>query len=381
MNLLTSKYRQVGVDVKKSGIEVFKKHIKSIHEKSFCPVFKNPFDSSTGLVFHTDGAGSKPVQAYLHWTETRDKRWFEGLAQDVVAMNIDDIVCVGAIPISLVDYIALNPRIVPKKEILESLARGFEKTLSLLKKFGISIIFAGGETAELPDQLMTLDVSGAVVGIIELSKIISGENIKAGDIIVGIRSGGRAKYENRENSGIMCNGITLARHCLMKPEYSKKRPEIGSGYFGRFSFDDYLEELNMTVGEAILSPTRIFTPIVFKILKQCGGISGLVHNTGGGLTKCLRLGKNILYVKENLPEPDPIFKLIQKEGRVSWNEMFEVFNMGIGFEVIVKKEEVDNVISIAEKFGVQAMVIGYCDRSKGGNRVIIKSMFGKFEYG
>ncbi|MEM2508420.1 MAG: AIR synthase-related protein, partial [Candidatus Hadarchaeales archaeon] len=155
----------------------------------------------------------------------------------------------------------------------------------------------------------------------------------------------------------------------------------GSGYFGRFSFDDYLEELNMTVGEAILSPTRIFTPIVFKILEQCGGISGLVHNTGGGLTKCLRLGKNILYVKENLPEPDPIFKLIQKEGRVSWNEMFEVFNMGIGFEVIVKKEEVDNVISIAEKFGVQAMVIGYCDRSKGGNRVIIKSMFGKFEYG
>lgn len=380
MNLLTSKYKQTGVDVKKSGIEVFRKQIKSLY-KSFCPVFRNPIDSSTGLVFHTDGAGSKPVQAYLHWIETKDEKWFEGIAQDVVAMNIDDIICVGAIPISLVDYVTLNSRVVPKREILRSLARGFEKTFSVLRRLGIPIIFAGGETAELPDQLATLDVSGAAVGVVELSKVISGENIQAGDVIIGLRSGGKAKYESKENSGIMCNGITLARHCLMKPEYSKKHPEIGSGYFGRFSFDDYLEELNMSVGEAILSPTRIFAPIVLEILRKCEGISGLVHNTGGGLTKCLRLGRNILYVKENLPEPDPIFRLIQKEGRISWSEMFEVFNMGIGFEIIVKREETDSVISVAEKFGVQALVIGHCERSKKGNRAIIKNMFGKFEYG
>lgn len=378
---MASRYREVGVDVRKAGVEVFRRHIRSIFKRSFCPIFRSPSDPSAGLVFHTDGAGSKPVQSYLHWAETGETEWFEGLAQDVVAMNLDDIICVGATPISLADYVALNPTVVPKKEVLGALARGFARTLQMLRKFRISMVFAGGETAELPDQLMTLDVAGAIIGSVKIAEAISGSKVGEGDVIIGLRSGGRAKYEKRENSGIMCNGITLARRCLISGKYSEKHPEIGRGYFGRFSIDDYLDELGMTVGEAILSPTRIFAPVVLEILRKCGGVSGLVHNTGGGMTKCLRIGKNVLYVKDSIPDPDPIFLLIQREGKVDWREMFEVFNMGIGFEIIARQGVADEVISVAERFGVQASVVGRCLKSRSGNKVIIKSRVGKFEYG
>lgn len=378
---MISRYGELGVDAKKRGTEVFRKHIETIFPRSFCPVFRDPFRRSAGIVFHTDGAGSKPVQSYLHWAETGELEWFEGLAQDVISMNIDDVVCVGARPISLVDYVAINPKNLPKEDVLMALSRGFGRCLFLLEKLGVRIVFAGGETAELPDQISTLDVSGAVTGSVEIKRAVSGEGIAEGDVIIGLRSGGRAKFEKRENSGIMCNGITLARHCLMKPEYEKKYPQIGRGYFGRFSFDDYLDELGMTVGEAILSPTRIFAPVILEILEKCQGVTGLVHNTGGGMTKCLRLGRNITYVKDSVPDPDPIFRLIQREGRISWREMFEVFNMGIGFEVIVRPDGAEDVISVAARFGIEAAVIGRCVRSRRGNRVIIKSGFGKFEYG
>jgi phosphoribosylformylglycinamidine cyclo-ligase len=378
---VTSRYRELGVDVKKRGTEAFLGQIETIFPRSFCPVFRDPHRRSAGIVFHTDGAGSKPVQSYLHWAETGEFEWFEGLAQDVVSMNIDDIVCVGARPVSLVDYVAINPRNLPKEGVLRALSRGFGRCLSLLKRLGLRMIFAGGETAELPDQISTLDVSGAAVGSVEIKRAVSGEKIAEGDLIVGLRSGGRAKFERRENSGIMCNGITLARHCLMKPEYERKHPQIGHGYSGRFSFDDYLDELGMTVGEAILSPSRIFAPVILEILEKCTGVTGLVHNTGGGMTKCLRLGRNITYVKDSLPEPDPIFGLIQREGRISWREMFEVFNVGIGFEILVRPEEAEKVVSIAARFGIEAAVIGRCKRSRKGNRVTIKSRFGKFEYG
>jgi phosphoribosylformylglycinamidine cyclo-ligase len=220
---------------------------------------------------------------------------------------------------------------------------------------------------------------------VELSKVISGEGIGPGDIIIGLRSGGRARYERLENSGIMCNGVTLARHCLMKKEYESKYPELSGGdskgYYGSYAFDDHLDELGMTVGEAISSPTRVFAPLVVKILERCGGgVTGLVHNTGGGQTKCLRIGKSIHYLKVDPIEPDPIFRLIQREGKVSWREMFEDFNMGVGFEVIAEKDVVEEILSIAERFRVGAKVIGRCERSGAGNRLTIKSEFGKFEY-
>jgi phosphoribosylformylglycinamidine cyclo-ligase len=183
----------------------------------------------------------------------------------------------------------------------------------------------------------------------------------------------------------MCNGITLARHSLLSSEYTKKYPEtLGSGtpgYFGRFKVDDRVGELNMTVGEAICSPTRVFAPIVFKILDRVGSsITGLIHNTGRGQTKCLSLGTGIRYVKRHIPQPDPIFSLIQNESKESWKDMFQDYNMGVGFEIVLEAETAEPALSIIESFGVEAQVMGEIESSPSGNQVVIESNFGKFAY-
>lgn len=383
---MASRYAETGVDVRKRGIEVFRGMLSNVFPDAFCVVSGDPGLPGFGIVTHVDGAGSKPVQAYLHWRETGELRWFRGLAQDALAMNLDDIICVGATPINFVDYIAINPLRVDKAAVLKALSEGFGESLSLLESLGIKLMFSGGETADLPDQVRTLDVAVTMNGRVELSRAVTGLGIRPGDVIIGFRSGGRTKYEKVENSGIMCNGITLARLCLMDKSYQEKYPEIieycgGRSYYGRFRFDDYLDELGMTVGEAILSPTRFYAPVILRVLERFGGsITGLVHNTGGGLTKCLRIGRNIHYIKDNLFEPDPIFKLIQRESGESWRAMYENYNMGIGFEVIAGPEVADDIISLSEKYGLEARVIGRCERSSEGNMLTIKGGYGCFQY-
>lgn len=380
-----SKYAEIGVDVRKRGIETFKATVQNLFPQAFCVVGSDPHLRGYGIVLHTDSAGSKPLQNYLHWKETGEFKWFESIAQDVMAMNVDDIICVGAQPVGFIDYVAVNTFRLPKKEFLDALNSGFKECFGLLKRHGIKILFLGGETADLPDQLRTLDVSGTISARVKLSEVKSGDKIKPGDVIIGLRSGGKTKYEKHENSGIMCNGITLARHCLMKKECERKYPEIkdpdGKRYYGKFAFDEYLDELGMTVGEAILSPTRLFTPVVKKILDaHRKHITSLVHNTGGGQTKCLKIGKNVHYIKDDIIKPDPIFGLIQRESKESWRAMFEDFNMGTGFEVVVKEEHAEEVLSIPEKLGLEAKIIGRCEKSDGKNKLTIRSEFGKFEY-
>jgi phosphoribosylformylglycinamidine cyclo-ligase len=381
---MSSEYASAGVDVRKRGIEVFKTTISSIFPKAFCVVTQDPSLPGYGLVTHADSAGSKPVQAYLNWKETGDLKWFKGLAQDVLAMNLNDIACVGAYPVNFVDYIAMNPLKVPKIRVLSVLNSGFKECLKTLEKLRVHVLFSGGETADLPDQLRTLDISGVVNGRVELSRAITGEGIEPGHVIIGLRSGGKTKYEAKENSGIMCNGLTLARPCLLKKDYQEKYPEIadpeGRGYHGRFAIDTYVHELGMTVGEALVSPMRFYSPVIFKMLeKHREDITGLVHNMGGGQTKCLRIGRNINFVKDNIIEPDPIFHLIQKESNESWKSMFEIFNMGTGFEIIARPNAEKDILDISESFGLEAKTIGRCEKSSRQNRVTIISSWGKFQ--
>ncbi len=386
------KYLKLGVDVHKRGIEFFEELIKPVFPHAFTTIVKDP-ETSEGIILHVDGAGSKPIVAYIYYKETDRPQWFRGLAQDVIAMNIDDIITVGAKPIAFADYIAVNAFRLPRLKVLNEISLGFKESLNLIinvtssLKNRIRITFAGGETADLPDQVRTLDLVGIILARLPLSQAISGDNISEGDVIIGLRSGGRAIYEAKENSGIMCNGITLARHVLLSKEYELKYPEIcdpisKERYYGRYKIDDYLDELNMTVGEALLSPTRIYTPIIAEILERYPkSIKGMVHNTGGGLTKILRIGSGLRFIKDNLPFPDPIFCLIQNEGKVNWEEMYEVFNMGIGFEIITNRDFVDDIISICEKYRVEAYVIGKVERGVPGiNEVIIKSTNGTFIY-
>ncbi len=382
---MCSKYSEAGVDVKKKGIEVFSNTVSNVFPGAFCVITKDPYLPGYGLVTHADSAGSKPVQAYLNWKETGNLNWFKGLAQDVLAMNINDIACVGAKPINFVDYIAINPRKVPKINLLKVLNEGFRESFKTLEKLGVEVLFSGGETADLPDLLKTFDISGVVNGRVDLSKAVTGMKIRDGDLIIGLRSGGKTGYEDMENSGIMCNGLTLARHCLLTKEYQRIYPEIvdfeGKGYYGRFKIDSYIDDLGMTLGEALISPMRFYSPVILKIIEKIGeNVTGLVHNMGGGMTKCLRIGKNINFVKDNIIEPDPIFKIIQKESGENWRSMFEIFNMGTGFEVIARPEAENVVLDISESFGLEAKTIGRCEKSSGPNRVTIICSWGKFQY-
>jgi phosphoribosylformylglycinamidine cyclo-ligase len=372
------------VDVQKRGVEAFTRILDNAYPHAFCVVTTHKFLPNQGLVLHTDSVGTKPIQSYINWKETDDLDSFKGLAQDVIAMNIDDVICVGATPVSFIDYVALNPFTIPKEGLLTTLSQGFAECLSLLRQWGLDLQFAGGETAELADLIRLMDLSGTALGQVDLADVVSGAAIVEGNVIIGLRSGGKTKLETTVNSGIMCNGITLARHALLRREYSEKYPDTRDAragpYTGSFRPDQYLDELDMTVGEAITSPTRLFTPIILKVLDEQGShVTGLLHNTGGGQTKCLRIGENIHYVK-TLMDVDPIFPLIQGASGEEWRRMLENYNMGTGFEIVVDVEAAEDVLSISEGFGLDAHVIGRCEKSRGANRLTIHSPWGTFQY-
>ncbi|MCR6668655.1 MAG: AIR synthase-related protein [archaeon YNP-WB-040] len=382
-------YGSMGVDASKKAVKI----IESVVQSSFPYAFTNVLKLSDGrcVTLHVDGAGSKPIIAYLICKEFGDYSFFQHLAQDVLAMNLDDIVAVGVKPMLFVDYIALNPFRLDRESVLKYIASGFSKTLQILVGLSESSksftpIFVGGETADMPDQLMTIDVAGAVYGEGDCKYIIDGMKINSGDVILGLSSSGKAKYEHIENSGIMCNGLTLARHVLLNEYYASKYPETFDPnnrlrYSGPYKLDSYIDELGMTVMEALSSPTRIYAPIIAEVLSSYGGyVHGMVHITGGGFTKMLKVGYSVNYVINNLPEPPPIFKLIQRVCRSDWRDMYSVFNMGVGFVVIVEPSILDSIASICEKYGVQVFNMGVVKKNFDGfNRVIVKSENVKFE--
>jgi phosphoribosylformylglycinamidine cyclo-ligase len=376
-----SEYERLGVDAYKRDVRYLKKLVAEAFPYTFTPLLKDP-DRNEYFILHIDGAGSKPIISYLYYKEINDTSFFRGLSQDVIAMNLDDIITVGAEPVAFADYIAVNPFRVPKAKILQELSIGFKEVFNILSGFKsgirVSPLFSGGETADLPDQVRTLDIVGMLYARVTSSKIIKGD-IHDKALIIGLRSSGKAKYEKKENSGIMCNGLTLARHVLLSKYYREKYPEVyeplvEQEYRGRYNIDSYVDELGMSIGEALLSPTRIFAPIIGEIMDNYREhIMGMVHITGGGLTKFLRLGSGLKYILNNLPDPDPLFNLIKREGKISWKEMYEVFNMGVGFGIIIDDNKLaEDVICISEKYNVEARIIGFVEKGKEENTLIIK---------
>ncbi len=380
-----SKYGDLGVDVHKKGIEAFKS-TKGIYEHAFCSIHPDPTRPGYGFVHHLDGAGSKPVQNYLNWKETGNIEAFRGMAQDDLAMNVNDVFCVGKPESgSFGDIVSANELYVPKDRILQIMAEDWNELFRMLKNNGIDIIFAGGETEDLPDQVRTLTVGGSIHTTYRLDSVITGEEIRPGDAIIGISSGGKANYEKVEAGYIMSNGLALARHCLMKKGLEIKYPEIyeeGIEYEGRFKPTDEVDGIDGTIGEEITRPTRLFPPIFKGVIENFGdAIHGIVHNTGGGNTKCLRIGKGIKYVKNNMPEPPPIFKLIKEEGKVSWREMFMDCNMGVGAEMQVDAEISEEVSEFIQKeFGIESLKIGECRRARGKNKLLLETKYGNFNY-
>lgn len=268
------------------------------------------------IAMSTDGVGSKILVAKM-------MNKYDTVGIDCIAMVVNDILCVGAEPIALVDYLAVeNPDPETASEIAEGLVKGAEES-------NISII--GGETASLPKIIKDFDLAGTGIGFVDTDKIISGKDIEIGDTLIGLKS-----------SGIHSNGLSLARKAIFED--------------AKLQVDDKIPNTNKTVGEELLTPTKLYVKPIVNLFKKDFNIHGLAHITGGGFTNLQRLKKGIGFEINNLPEPQEIFKLIYEQN-VPLKEMYKVFNMGIGFVIIAKEEEADKIIEEVSK-DVEAYKIG-----------------------
>ncbi len=215
------------------------------------------------------------------------------------------------------------------------------------------------------------------------------EKIKAGDVIIGLASFGKAKYEKDYNGGMGSNGLTSARHDVFSKIYAKKYPESFDGaipaevvYSGNKKLTDATEVKGVDAGKLVLSPTRTYAPIIKKILdKHRKSIHGIIHCSGGGQTKVLKFVNGVHITKDNLFPTPPLFKLIQEESKTDWKEMYQVFNMGHRMEIYTDRKSAEKIIAISRSFGVDAQIIGGVEKSNTKeNKLTIKSQHGVFEY-
>jgi phosphoribosylformylglycinamidine cyclo-ligase len=389
-----SQYEQLGVDPHKESVKKsFREVVSNDFPLAFCNIVRDPLNPGYVLTQHMDGDGSKFIQRILHFKETGDPTVFRGAVDDALSMNTGDIAASGFVNDYFVtDVININGRYVPKDLIMEQLAIRFGELTNLYQDLCVGLTFLGGETADLPDQVRTVAFDICVSSRVLENQLIVG-NIEPRDLIYGMASDGKSTWEDNENSGLMSNGLTMARIKLMHESYSEKYPELireGRRYEGKYFFNDKHELLgDMTVGEAIVSPTRQWALVIehlINALTRRDGLHllhGIVMNTGGGATKALNIGKNICYEKE-MPEPPPIFKLIQQESGEDWEHMYTSFNCGIGLDVIgspskgILKDALDEVNQMT---GVKIFKLGQCSCSqKEGNEVRLKTLFGEYSY-
>jgi phosphoribosylformylglycinamidine cyclo-ligase len=339
------------------------------------------------FLLHADGAGTKSTVAYMHYRRHGDANVFRGIAQDSLVMNLDDLICVGAMgPFVLSNTIGRNAKLIPG-DVLRAVIAGYEDLAGKLGSFGIEIRSCGGETADIGDLVRTIVVDSVMATRMERKGFIDCSRVKADQAIIGLASSGQATYEAVYNSGIGSNGLTSLRHELLGRQYREEFPETFApdirdvAYTGRFDIDDPLPGTPITVGEALLSPTRTYAPIIREILaSHREHISGILHNTGGGQTKCLNFGNNIRYVKDNLFPTPPFFELVRQSTGLSEREMFRVFNMGHRMEIYCDPEASASIIAISEKFGVGGRVVGHTEFQETGVSLSIETPSEKLEY-
>ena len=346
---------------------------KGLYPNAFCKMYPDYLGGDDAFVniMHADGAGTKSVLAYLWWKETGDASVWEGIAQDAIVMNLDDLLCVGVYDnIIFNSTIDRNKHLIPG-EVLQRIINGSQAFFKKMEAFGIHIHYLGGETADVGDVVRTIAVNGTMTARWPANKIISNEKIQPGQVIVGLASYGQASYEDSYNSGIGSNGLTSARHDALDKHYANTFTESYDPglakevvYIGKnrisdnYSSDDC--QFSATVGKLLLSPTRTFAPIMCGLLRNhFDKIKGLIHCSGGGQTKCLKyVPENCKIIKDNLFEAPPVFRLIQKNSGSSLREMFEVFNMGCRLEIYCEPEDAVVMINEAQQFGVEARIIG-----------------------
>ena len=385
-------YRKLGVSSKKEDVhDAIKSIDKGIFPGAFCKIVEaldNRDDYCS--VFHADGAGTKASLAYMYYRETGDISVFKGIVRDAMVMNLDDFLCIGATGnIFFSNNLGRNSQLI-KADVVGTIIKEYYDYSEKLTTLGLNVKMCGGETADIGDIVKTLVIDASAFTTMKKEDVIDASNIKSNDVIVGLASYGKASYEDEYNSGIGSNGLTLARHGILSHIYYDKYPECYDRgldekfvFFGKYKLTDKVNDLNLTIGKALLSPTRTYAPIIKDILKEFRTeIHGIIHNTGGGQTKILNFGKGIKYNKNNLFRIPKIFELIQRSSETQWKEMFSVFNMGHRMELLCDESIAPEIMKIAKKYKIDSKIIGYCEKSpiKGKNVLDLKSEFGSFTY-
>jgi phosphoribosylformylglycinamidine cyclo-ligase len=383
------RYLQRGVSASKEDVHNAIKSIdKGLYPNAFCKIVPDYLGGSDDhcVVMHADGAGTKSSLAYAYWKETGDLSVWKNIAQDAIIMNLDDLLCVGAVDhILLSSTIGRNKNRIPG-EVIAAIINGTEEILAQLRDLGIGIHSTGGETADVGDLVQTIIVDSTVTCRMRRDQVIE-NTIQPRDVIVGLASYGKAHYETEYNAGMGSNGLTSARHDVFNKAVGEKYPETFDAsiakeyvYSGGHGLTDASTVDGLTVGKMVLSPTRTYAPIVKTLLeKQKSAIHGMIHCSGGAQTKVMHFVEQLHVVKDALFDVPPLFKMIQKESNTDWREMYKVFNMGHRMEVYVAEKDAAEVISISESFGVEAKVVGHCERSPA-NKLTIKSELGTFNY-
>lgn len=379
-----------GVSATKEDVHNAIKNIdKGLYPKAFCKIIPDILggDPEYCNIMHADGAGTKSSLAYAYWRETGDLSVWKGIAQDALIMNIDDLLCVGAVDNILVSStIGRNKNLVPGS-VISAIINGTDELLAELRSMGVGVYATGGETADVGDLVRTIIVDSTVTCRMKRSDVIDNANIRPGDVIVGLSSSGKATYEDKYNGGMGSNGLTSARHDVFNKSIAEKYPETYDHsvpedlvYSGGLSLTDAVDGSPLNAGELVLSPTRTYAPVIKKILDSLRGkIHGMIHCSGGAQTKVLHFVENVRVVKDNLFPIPPLFKTIQEQSHTDWSEMYKVFNCGHRFEIYLPSEYAEEVIAISKSFGIDAQVVGRVEESEK-TELIIKSEFGEFHY-
>ncbi len=379
-----------GVSASKEDVhKAISKLDKGLFPKAFCKIVPDYMTGSDEhcIVMHADGAGTKSSLAYMYWKETGDLSVWKGIAQDALVMNLDDLLCVGATDnIMLSSTIGRNKNLIPG-DVISAIINGTQELVDELGKHGLNIYLTGGETADVGDLVRTIIVDSTVVCRMKLSDVIDNANIKAGNVVVGLASYGKATYETEYNGGMGSNGLTSARHDVFANYLAQKYPDSYDAhvpaevvYKGKYNLTDAIEGTGLDAGKLVLSPTRTYAPVIAKILSAYRSqIDGIVHCSGGAQSKVLHFVDGVKVIKDNLFPIPPLFNIIKEQSGASWDEMFRVFNMGHRMELYVPEAIAADIITTSQSFGVEAQIIGRVEASDK-TEVVIKHLLGEVIY-
>jgi phosphoribosylformylglycinamidine cyclo-ligase len=390
-----ARYRARGASAAKNEVHAAITGLdRGLFPGAFCQVLPDLLGGSPdhALVLHADGAGTKSSLAYLAWREGADLEVWRGIAQDSLVMNLDDCACVGALgPFVVSNTIGRNAKRIPG-EVVAAIIAGYRRLAEDLAAENIAVHLAGGETADVGDLVRTVIVDSTVACRLRREEVVDASRMAPGDVIVGFASFGRARWERSDNSGIGSNGLTSARHEVLGGEYADRYPETWApemarelAYCGPYRLGDALPGApGMTVGQALLSPTRTYLPLIRRLLGAIGPqeLHGLIHCSGGGQTKILKFGHGLRYIKDSLPPLPPLFATVARELGLAPAELHAVYNCGVRLEAVLPERHAAAALAAARDCGIAAWITGHVEAASGtANELLIRRDGAELHYG